>query len=397
MHDLITNFEDTIIKKLKIDGYQNIIDSYIINPYFPWVCLILLLNYKNWKRTVILILVAHWFLRSTGDLLRNTMDLRPIYNNMYWPYSQKNWYISNAVAHIFWLLGEIIGDWYPLIRTKAVTQNKKKLKFVYITCIFHNMVKVFGMYTYFMNYPIDLRQLDENRKMVRGIAKYAIAWWSTVAIMQVTSLLYDLSVIFALKTCLFNKINEYKIYVASDSGIEQLRQVVLNFNYTLMYIDQILLIIFIRKNNSNKSNKSFSYIRKMKLNAHNYSSHSKMDSDYYDGNFSTHSTKSLYSYVSVTSPKSTYSHISVTSPKSMYSHISATSLKQSKSNTNINDYYSHKTFGNSSTNDNHLFYEIKEINDNFIINKYNEDTPSYNTNSWSKKSMISNIKPFDYY
>ncbi|ORX47641.1 hypothetical protein BCR36DRAFT_295243 [Piromyces finnis] len=390
-------------QKLKVDGYQYVINSYICNSYFPWVCLIILLNFINWKRPIILILILHWFFRSTGDLLRNTMELRPMDDNMYWPYSQKNWYISNAVAHIFWLLGEIIGDWYPLIRTKAVTLNKEKLKFVYTTCILHNLVKVIGMYCYFMKFPIDLRHMDENGNLLHGITQYSIAWWSTVSLMQISSLLYDLSVISALKTCLFNKIEEYKTfikntfldkfkqisefriffsmifsiaflpfvitfviyllsefkknntlqYASSDTSIEQLRQVVLNFNYTLMYIDQALLLYFIRKtNHPSEKNLSFSLQKPPSNNSIQFLNYSKID--FTNNNSNTNNSISQMS-------KNIYG--TLVSPK--LSNI--TSL-------NINDYYPMHHINHPPNNI--PFYDIKEKNNILILDIHNNNESS---------------------
>jgi len=444
MQELLETYGKTVFKKLKVDGIQYILDAYISNPYFPWVCLILLLNYKNWKRPVILILVGHWFFRATGDLLRNTMYLRKQNINMYWPYSLTNWYISNGVAHIFWLSGEIIGDWYLLIRTTAVTLNKRKRKFVYITCVLHNFVKIFGMCCYFLNYPMDLRQMDENGVFIRDIVKHGIAWWSTIAVMQITSLLYDLSVINALKSYLFDKINmmsqnnfmekfkqisEFRIffsiifsivflpfvvsfvifllseyrkqstvqYVASDSGIEQLRQVVLNFNYTIMYIDQILLRCYIGKSNIAGKNSSYTKMNSSNLTYKNYS---KMN----DTTLTTLSDKSMYSQYPTTSSKSMYSGTYVTLPKSPLFNGPSTnnsplfSSPLTNTSININDYFSTKPYSNSQ-NENQVSYEIKEINDKFVIKKFNEETFSNNTLPHHKKigiSNVSDIKPFDY-
>eukprot|EP00833_Pecoramyces_ruminatium_P011732 jgi/Orpsp1_1/1185764/evm.model.c7180000095126.1 len=301
----------------KIDKYQNIIiNPYIQSYFFPWVCLILLLNRKNWKRKVIFILVGHWFLRSTGTVFINIMDVRKKEPNMNWPYSKSNWLISNSIASLFWLTGEILGDLYPLLRIKAVTNNHRKIRIVYVTCILYNITKVIGIIHQFS--PIDLRILDENRNKVKDIENFRIKWWEIVFFMQLASCLYDLSVIYSLKNCLFNKLKEYKNnnmnnnthsgnsfmnkfkqisefriilsmvitllfipilfifvvilnqnynmndikYINLNSSIEQFRQVVLSFNFTFMYIDQILLRCFVEKNqqssdsnkNSNKQN-----------------------------------------------------------------------------------------------------------------------------------------------
>ncbi|OUM60676.1 hypothetical protein PIROE2DRAFT_62999 [Piromyces sp. E2] len=281
----------------KIENYENLFIPFIKSDFFLWVCTILLLNWKNWKRPVIIILIIHWFLRSFGNLLNNTMLFREKEKNMVWPYSMKNWYISQALAHIFWLTGEIIGDWYPLLRTKVVVKDKKKIRIVYCTCIMYNLAKVYGMTTYFTS-SVDLRAVVNN-KVNHGLSKFNLYWWIAVGFIQVTSCLYDVSVIYALKTGLFNKLKEYSnfskntfldkfkgiselriicsmiislsflpflIYFIShliqryqvkstsgqviiDSQIEQFRQVVLSFNFTMMYIDQILLRRIVEKKN----------------------------------------------------------------------------------------------------------------------------------------------------
>jgi len=309
-------------KQAKIENYENLILPFIESDFFLWVCVILLLNRKNWKRPVILILIIHWFLRSFGNLLRNTMDFREKEENMIWPYSMKNWYISQALAHIFWLTGEIIGDWYPLLRTKAVTKDKKKIRIVYCTCILYNLAKVNGMTTFYTS-SADLRAIV-NGKTNNGLSKFNLYWWISIGIMQITSCIYDISVIYALKTGLFNKLKEYsnfskntfmdkfksiselriicsmaislmflpflayfiyhlvKRYHAEnlsgqlfiDSQIEQFRQVVLSSNFTMMYIDQILLRSFVEKNktaHTTKNNKSFNSTNNTSLNMINIS------------------------------------------------------------------------------------------------------------------------------
>jgi len=294
------NTSNEYISKIKFnvfDGIQNILDAYILNSFFPWVCLILLLYIRNWKKPIIKILVGHWLLRSTGDLLRNIMQLRSIKPNQYWPYSSDNWFISNAVANIFWIAGEIMGDWYPLIRTKAVVHNIHKQDNVYLTCAFYNVVKLFGIYCYFIHTPMDLaiNNKTKNKNKISDIIDYNILWWTTIAVVQIGSFIYNLSVIFALKKYLFRKLrkfkkknqnnflnkykqiselrlfisilvtiiflpfvfvlvvvlinelkknNGYNNFIKLEGHVEQIRKAVLNINYTFMYIDQILLSFY---------------------------------------------------------------------------------------------------------------------------------------------------------
>eukprot|EP00833_Pecoramyces_ruminatium_P018051 jgi/Orpsp1_1/1192083/evm.model.d7180000090482.1 len=300
MQDLIVLAEKkSDITNLKIDTLQLIFESFIRNAYFPWVCLILLFNINKWKRPAMLVLIGHWLLKSTGDLLRNTMELREKDPNLTWPGSYKNFYISIGLANVFQLAGELIGDWYPLMRVKAIDNNKGgKLKLVYVTCALYNLTKVFGMYCHFIAYPIDLRKVDDEGKPVIDFARIKINWWGMIALMQIFSFIYDCSVIFAMKSCLssklklyksnskntflnkFKQISEYRIFASmilslcflpiiisyviilmfiytkteninelvENVPIDQLRKAVFSFNFTLMYVDQILLRNVMRQN-----------------------------------------------------------------------------------------------------------------------------------------------------
>jgi len=343
--------------KVRRDDLEILGNELIKSVYFPWVLVILVLNRNNWKKPVVIILVGYWLLRSIGFMLRDTMNLRKGQRDTVWPYSTKNWYISNALAHVFWLSGEIMGDWYPLLRTKAITNNSRKMKSVYITCIIYNLVKVFGMATHFLSNPIDLRAksvtINGNIEthIPKDIQKYNIAWWSTVAMINVTSIIYDFSVIYCMRKSLFDRLKEYKTmkentfmdkfkqisefrivismaasviflffvvpfviavvmesfqsiktpYTVSEyrkEDIEALRQVVLCINYNLMYIDQILLRRFIEKNKpdtdddikkSGISNSSSKSNPYKKLNANNdpYDTFSPSSSTLFKSNISS--------------------------------------------------------------------------------------------------------------
>ncbi|ORX47640.1 hypothetical protein BCR36DRAFT_584745 [Piromyces finnis] len=185
------------------------------------------------------------------------------------------------------------------------------MKSVYAMCIIYNLVKVFGIITFFLSNPIDLHTKSV---MVNGIIqtfipkdlqKFNIAWWSTVAVINIVSIFYDISVIYCMRKSFFDRLKEYKThkentfmdkfkqisefriiislvssmlfllfvipfvvmivmenikniktpYTVSEykkDDIEQLRQVVLSINYNLMYIDQILLQTFVKENTTIK-------------------------------------------------------------------------------------------------------------------------------------------------
>jgi hypothetical protein len=157
--------------------------SLIRSEFFPWILLIFILNKKNWKRPVIIILILHWLFRSVGDSLREIMELLPVPKDVktLWPNTNTRWIVGNAIAHVFWLGGEMVGDWYFYIRTKAVTKSKIKINIVYICCIVYNIGKFIGIVRYFVYLPIDFNQVDSNGKQQNGMLLFDITWWIIVA------------------------------------------------------------------------------------------------------------------------------------------------------------------------------------------------------------------------
>jgi len=285
------NSESAFIQNVHtIDWYQKIPLSYITSPFFLWVVLILIMNRKNWKRPIMLLLIVHWMFRSTGDLLNKTFYLN------IGSYTQ-NMYIGYALANIFWCCGEIIGDWYPLIRTRAIINHKKKIRIVYVTCAFYNLTKICSILYNFYEISILLSNPDEHQIMENDLKR-----WTVMASIQIGSFLYDLSVILCLKQNLFDQLNhcrsslkntftekfkrisEFRIFLSmaatltflpiilififfifksieankssllSTETIENIRRVVIDINFNLIYIDQILLKYYASNNNNNNNN-----------------------------------------------------------------------------------------------------------------------------------------------
>ncbi|OUM67893.1 hypothetical protein PIROE2DRAFT_58482 [Piromyces sp. E2] len=416
--EALYNFLNDNNRKLEpsnIENIEKLFIPFITSSFFPWVCIILLLNRKNWKRPIILILIMHWFMRSMGDFFRNSMSFREYQPNMAWPGSMNNWYISQGIAHTFWLSGEIIGDWYPLIRTKAVTNDKKKIKIILGCCIAYNLAKIFGMFTFYIS-DVDLR-LEVDGKPNNGLAKQELNWWIAVGLMQITSFLYDGSVIYALKTNLFNKLKQYSDYSKttfmdkfksiselrifcsmiisliffpfliyfiiilivsyyegdnSDEAkvytqIEHFRQVVLSFNFTMMYIDQILLRSISEKKNQGNSHSNSknnlasstsilpeSYNNYRKLNNQNAYQDNLKSSSYnniQNSNFIKYSNSQ--NSLTITSPYSTISKRPTNDNYNSNSHLLSYSTNNFFNN-NINDNdYSHNNNNNNNNSSSH--------------------------------------------
>ncbi|OUM58456.1 hypothetical protein PIROE2DRAFT_16245 [Piromyces sp. E2] len=357
--------------------------------------------------------IIHWVLRSCGDTIFYFIPLREYIPDHYWPYSTEIWYKSAALGNVFWLTGEIIADWYPLLRTKAVTNNnRRKIKYVYVTCILYNIIKIINIYCYFIDYPINLSIRDKNGKVVTDYAMFKIRWWIIVFIMNIISCFYDISVILSLRKCIFNKlkksndknentfiskfkqISEFRIIcsmiasiiflpiillfviyllhtlkkvknepnIPSDETIDYLRRVVLNVNYNLMYIDQILLKCYVERSNSKIPNNS--------INAYNY------DTSYNFGSPSFHSSINK-SYISNNS-------LNLSSPENssiIYNHNYDTSKSYLIDNNNININNVH----------NNYLLEYFDINkNNAYTNNNNMNNNCYNNNDMNKKNKRKN-------
>jgi len=274
-----------VLPQTGIDVTQFITMSFIYNNFFPWVMIFLILTGKNWKKPGSLVLIFHWVFKALGNSIEQIVFYSPYIPNRYFPYTSKNWVIFSIGASFFYL-GSAIGDWYPLIRTQAVIKNKKVLKSVYLTCIFHTLVKFLLIIQYFIHLPMDLRYSKEGNKKVWDYINILVLNNILLVTTLLTSFLYDLSVILVLKKNIFKKnkiiregsfldkfkrLSEYRIYYSMiatiilipffgfgilanygvclsahgvcklDVSIDFLYDIVSSINCNIMYIDQILL------------------------------------------------------------------------------------------------------------------------------------------------------------
>ena len=303
------NYNISIINSMditnnKLDIFQYIMNGYIFNKFFPWVLLILILNKGRLKRPVIFILVAHWFLKGTGIALKNSIYFNPKEEGKY----TKNWYIL-SISQAFYICGEIVGDWYPLLRTKAVTGKKEALKKVYSSCIGFNFTKVLLILRYFI-LPVDFRYSDVSNQSSQTYS--IIIYYCLYTIIFMASFVYDLTVILTLRKKVFNskdvemdkndfldrfkKMSEYRIFITMagslmilpflvsllfirkenclsenstcineplDYIIGWFSYLIRDINYNMIYIDQILLKFYAERCNSRysmESNSSFNTI-----------------------------------------------------------------------------------------------------------------------------------------
>jgi len=255
----------------------------LTSQFFFWTLLLLLIHRLNFKKPVMKIVVAHYILRVIGDIFDS-------YGSKYTAYYHKNiegicvkdavnkaeehplrWLISRQLAGIFWYSGEIVGDWYPLIRTKAVVGDLKETWYVYVTCFIFNLSKITMMFYHFTVSETDMLNNERKDQFYNG-------YWAIYLVSLCCSLLYDISVYIAMKRAIFKdtesidfgflkkfrNMSEYRILVTAIIGLigipimgasavlrlkykeydwsfEDLRILIVNTSYFMMFIDQIML------------------------------------------------------------------------------------------------------------------------------------------------------------
>lgn len=284
---------------------RNIIYTIIepfVSPFFYWTILLLVLHKFNFKKPVLKIILAHYILRIIGDIF----DSFGLYIKSYDYYgvnkdtgliecviSQVNdaqghplrWLLTRQIAGLFWYSGEIAGDWYPLLRTRAVAREQKSIWYVYITCFFFNVSKVVMALFHFTINGKDVVDKDKQESF------YAV-YWVLYLIILICSMLYDFSVFWVLRRHIFSKsnsnfgflkkfrsISEFRILISTfigiigipiigcsailkiklkgyDTSLEDLRILIVNISYYMMFIDQIML--FRSKDDSSVGDSSLS-------------------------------------------------------------------------------------------------------------------------------------------
>lgn len=267
--------------------------------FFYWTLIVFILHKFNFKKPVMKLLLGHLILRCCGNILEELGNLFPNYYSYHQNGDNKNeyhcecnggsstlnpfrWILTRFLGTFCWYTGEIIADWYPLIRTKAIVKNKS-IWIVYITCALFNLTKIFLIIFHFSMDPTKLYDLSTGRFKKQIIDNFYINYWVVQLIIIYASVLYELSVYIVLKKNFFKvtkydngffknfkSLSEYRILVTAiitaiflpiasialflklyfiivknknlEFEFETLRLSIANLQYYMIFIDQILLI-----------------------------------------------------------------------------------------------------------------------------------------------------------
>jgi len=273
------------------------INSPIEFSFFYWTLLIFLLHKFNFKKPVMKIILAHYILRTIGNILNKLGKLLPHYfynensNDGYICATDSSsperhplrWFLTRQIACLFWRFGEIAADWYPLIRTKAVANEQKSMWIVYLTCGFYNLTKISFIILHFKLLPSELFNEKGEYNGIK-VQKFYFNYWIIQLIILYSSMIYEFSVYYVLKKNLsklpriksnflrkFKLYSEYRIYCSAFVSIiflpilslsiilkyfyyyyyqfkflnfsfEDIRKSAGDFQYYMIFIDQILLM-----------------------------------------------------------------------------------------------------------------------------------------------------------
>ncbi|ORX80770.1 hypothetical protein BCR32DRAFT_280269 [Anaeromyces robustus] len=229
-----------------------------------------------------------------GDILKKIGDLWPnYYANKYDQNNQLKcnnnaihpikWMLQNELANVFSLLGEIFGDLYFLLRIKEISNIKREIKFIFLTCMLFNLSKLFLIIYKLTIGPADI--YDSNGVYRNDLIKeHNIKYILIQLIVTYTSVIYSISICIVIKKYIyqrkyldhnniirkFKNISEFRILISSifniiamslisianlsqliynkkyknttiDFTMEELRDFLASIQYFMIYIDQILL------------------------------------------------------------------------------------------------------------------------------------------------------------
>jgi hypothetical protein len=453
--ETLTSLNETGINNRRIDVFRTIITT-IQTPlhfyFFYWSLLVFILHKFNFRKPVMQIILGHLVIRCTGNILEQFGYLYKYYyisekvsEDVYRCKPEGNmhpfrWFLTRQIGTIFWYVGEIFADWYPLLRTKAIVKNKS-IRIVYATCALFNLSKIILIVYHLYKSPAELYNVQTGVYEIEEMDKFYLIYWVIQLSVIYTSLIYEYSVYIVLKKGIFDvnqydfgflkkfkMLSEYRILVSAVVSViflpifsvsiilkisffyfknqnlefefEEVRQSIANVQYYMIFIDQILLIYsnyeskllsykfyysnINNNNNNNSNNMNMNNINDMNMNnmnMNNIINNNKSNSATLT--FSNISPEDSFKY----SPKRNTINIVPTSPStyktkvlkrySLENDFLTTDMNNMLNGSEYNDDNNNK-INNDINNNNH---NNNNNNNNDYNNNNNKDNNNYNNNN----------------
>jgi len=277
--------------------------------FFYWTVLIFILYKFNFRKPVMKIVLFHFIFRALGDVLNRFGDLELMSNYFTLEHTKNSdgkiigyhcrsdsiapernplkWFLTRQIGCTLWCIGEIIGDWYPLLRTRALAKGQKLMWFVYVTCALFNLSKVSLIILHYSLSPSKLYNMEKDTGYYifddNKVLEFYFNYWTNQLVVIVTSLVYDFTVYFVLRRNLssmgkisgfirkFKTISQFRIYVSViisllflplialtifikyyyrmkynyynlNFSFDEIKNSINNVQYYMIFIDQILLL-----------------------------------------------------------------------------------------------------------------------------------------------------------
>jgi len=409
--------------------------------FFYWSLIVFFLHRFNFKKPVMKLILFHFILRCIGDILNKIGNLMPYYfSNEYnkdgitthCKISVDNperhplrWLITRQIGCAFWFTGEMIADWYPLLRTRAVAREKKSIRWVYLTCIIFNCTKVALIVLHFTLPAKDLYNEDGVYDKTK-VDLFYFKYWVIQLLIIYSSVTYEIVVYQVLKKSIFEQnysqygflkkfrtMSEYRMLLAAiisiiflpivsvtiiikffyyikysyhdlDFTFDEIRTVIANVPYYMIFIDQIMLIQ--SRKDTQQSEKSYNKIAY----SNNNTSNGNNDISYYNRSYKSAASNSIGSI-----GKLPVSNDITNEPSSCYkSHkksLSSSNYLHSVSNINT-DVNSNGYKLSSSLLNNHNSNDDIHLN----LNSYNYNNNIFNNNSIRNNEYNGVLKEWKY-
>ncbi|ORX86332.1 hypothetical protein BCR32DRAFT_241045 [Anaeromyces robustus] len=223
--DILKSFDAT---ESRLDRAQKIYTKIPEHYTFAWTFIVLLLiGRKRWKNPVTHLIILHIIVRDIGLLIENIGKLIP-YQYPGYDYPSNGEYMwGHALSRIAYYICEIIGDWYLLLRTKALVKSREKIKWVYITCLMYNIAKLSKIYFNYLYIPYknDFNpERDDFDYFLRKV-EYKKNKWICDFFQHIACTIYDITVFITLKKNVFvNNKNITHRQIKGDIFIEKFRR-----------------------------------------------------------------------------------------------------------------------------------------------------------------------------
>jgi len=321
------------------------------------------------------------------------------------------WFLTRQIGLTFWYLGEICGDWYPLLRTRAVAREQKSMYYVYAACGLFNLSKIVMIINHYSFPATKLFDANGNFNSKLNDEFYG-RYWIIEAVIIITSLIYDMTVYFVLKKQIFNRtksdfgflkkfrsISEYRIIVSViicvtllpfvlvavgfkiyymfrnrpglDFSFEDIRLIIINVQYYMIFIDQIMLFRSRGDTSLGESQSTTPYNNTTNISGNNFSGN----------NFSTNNLSSTNNSNQFIKPVNIDSKLYYTNLNN-YSNLNSYSNLNNYSNlSGLNNQSNLLQYSYANTNNNNNLNYVRMKSRNNTPSTYDEYSPA--SNEWT--------------